>query len=150
MRLTAYTDYSLRVLIYLALKGDTLATISEIAKSYAISENHLMKVVHQLGVAGYVETVRGRGGGLRLAKPSASIGLGEVIRRTEPDMAIVSCFKPVNEPCAIRPSCVLKTALEEARDAFVGVLDGYTLQDLIAPRRRLARLLEIRPSRAAS
>ena len=150
MRLTAYTDYSLRVLIYLALKGDALATISEIAKSYAISENHLMKVVHQLGVAGYVETVRGRGGGLRLAKPSASIGLGEVIRRTEPDMAIVSCFKPVNEPCAIRPSCVLKTALEEARDAFVGVLDGYTLQDLIAPRRRLARLLEIRPSRAAS
>jgi len=150
LRLTAYTDYSLRVLIYLALKGDTLATISEIAKSYAISENHLMKVVHQLGVAGYVETVRGRGGGLRLAKPSASIGLGEVIRRTEPDMAIVSCFKPVNEPCAIRPSCVLKTALEEARDAFVGVLDGYTLQDLIAPRRRLARLLEIRPSRAAS
>lgn len=150
MRLTAYTDYSLRVLIYLALKGDTLATISEIAKSYAISENHLMKVVHQLGVAGYVETVRGRGGGLRLAKPSASIGLGEVIRRTEPDMAIVSCFKPVNEPCAIRPSCVLKTALEEARDAFVGVLDGYTLQDLIVPRRRLARLLEIRPSRAAS
>lgn len=150
MRLTAYTDYSLRVLIYLALKGDTLATISEIAKSYAISENHLMKVVHQLGVAGYVETVRGRGGGLRLAKPSASIRLGEVIRRTEPDMAIVSCFKPVNEPCAIRPSCVLKTALEEARDAFVGVLDGYTLQDLIAPRRRLARLLEIRPSRAAS
>jgi len=150
LRLTAYTDYSLRVLIYLALKGDTLATISEIAKSYAISENHLMKVVHQLGVAGYVETVRGRGGGLRLAKPSASIRLGEVIRRTEPDMAIVSCFKPVNEPCAIRPSCVLKTALEEARDAFVGVLDGYTLQDLIAPRRRLARLLEIRPSRAAS
>jgi Rrf2 family nitric oxide-sensitive transcriptional repressor len=148
LRLTAYTDYAMRVLMYLALKQDGLATISEIAKSYSISKNHLMKVVHQLGVAGYVETVRGRGGGLRLAKPSESIGLGEVVRRTEPDMAIVSCFKPVDEPCAIRPCCVLKNAFEKARDAFVNVLDEYTLQDLVEPRGRLVRLLDIRETKA--
>ena len=143
MRLTAYTDYAMRVLMYLALKQDGLATISEIAKSYAISKNHLMKVVHQLGVAGYVETVRGRGGGLRLAKPSETIGLGEVVRRPEPDCAIVSCFTPVEEPCAIRPCCVLKNAFEKARDAFVEVLDDYTLKDLVEPRGRLIRLLDI-------
>ena len=143
MRLTAYTDYAMRVLMYLALKQDGLATISEIAKSYAISKNHLMKVVHQLGVAGYVETVRGRGGGLQLAKPSETIGLGEVVRRPEPDCAIVSCFTPVEEPCAIRPCCVLKNAFEKARDAFVEVLDDYTLKDLVEPRGRLIRLLDI-------
>ncbi len=150
MRLTAYTDYSMRVLMYLALKEDGLATISEIAASYSISKNHLMKVVHQLGVAGYVETVRGRGGGLRLAKPTESIGLGEVVRRTEPDFAIVSCFKPIEEPCAIRPCCVLKNAFEKARDAFIEVLDGYTLKDLIEPRGRLIRLLDIRQGTAAA
>jgi len=93
LRLTVYTDYALRLLMYLALKEDQLATIAEIAKSFAISRNHLMKVAYQLGVAGYVETVRGRGGGLRLAKPAATIGLGDVVRCTEPDMAIASCFK---------------------------------------------------------
>src|SRR6476469_9834606 len=98
MRLTVHSDYALRVLMYLAVKQDGLATIAGIAASYDISENHLMKVVHQLGVAGYVETVRGRGGGLRLAKPAETIGLAEVIRTTEPDMAIVSCLKPLNAP----------------------------------------------------
>jgi Rrf2 family nitric oxide-sensitive transcriptional repressor len=143
MRLTAYSDYSLRVLMYLALKSEGLSTIAEIAESYDISEAHLMKVVHQLGVAGYIETVRGRGGGLRLAKPVEAIGLAEVIRTTEPDMAIVSCFKPVNAPCTIHPSCVLKRALEGARKAFMEVLEGYTLADLVAPRARLAGLLGI-------
>jgi Rrf2 family nitric oxide-sensitive transcriptional repressor len=100
-----------------------------------------MKVVHQLGVAGYIETVRGRGGGLRLAKPVEAIGLGEVVRYTEPDMAIASCFKPVDAPCAIRQCCVLKRALEKARDAFVDVLEGYTLGDLVRPRGRLLGML---------
>jgi Rrf2 family nitric oxide-sensitive transcriptional repressor len=100
-------------------------------------------VVHQLGVAGYIETVRGRGGGLRLAKPAEAIGLGEVVRYTEPDMAIASCFKPVDAPCAIRQCCVLRRALEKARDAFVGVLEGYTLNDLVQPRGRLLRTLGI-------
>jgi Rrf2 family transcriptional regulator, nitric oxide-sensitive transcriptional repressor len=143
VRLTVYTDYALRVLMFLALKEDRLATIAEIAESYDISRNHLMKVAHQLGVAGYVETVRGRGGGLRLAKPIEAIGLGEVVRYTEPDMAIVSCFEPIDAPCAIRPACVLRRALKKAREAFVEVLDGYTLEDLVQPRARLAGLLAI-------
>jgi Rrf2 family transcriptional regulator, nitric oxide-sensitive transcriptional repressor len=143
MRLTVYSDYALRVLMYLAVKQDGLATIAEIAASYDISQNHLMKVVHQLGVAGYIETVRGRGGGLRLAKPVAAIGLADVVRYTEPDMAIVSCFKPVDAPCAIRPCCVLRRTLEQARDAFMAVLEGYTLDDLVKPRARLAGLLGI-------
>jgi Rrf2 family transcriptional regulator, nitric oxide-sensitive transcriptional repressor len=143
MRLTVYTDYALRVLMYLALKPDGLATIAEIAKSYGISKNHLMKVTHQLGVAGYVETVRGRTGGLRLAKSVEAIGIGEVVRYTEPDMAIVTCFKPIDAPCVIRPCCVLRRALEKARAAFIGVLDDYTLGDLVQPRGRLAGLLGI-------
>src|SRR5712672_2141553 len=143
MRLTVYSDYALRMLMYLAVKQDGLATIAEIAASYDISENHLMKVAHQLGVAGYVETVRGRGGGLRLARPASTIGLGDVVRCTEPDMAIASCFKPLEAPCAIRPCCMLKRALEKAHHAFVDVLDGYTLGDLIQPRGRLVSLLGI-------
>jgi Rrf2 family nitric oxide-sensitive transcriptional repressor len=146
MRLTVYTDYALRLLMYLALKGDDgLATISEVAQSYGISKNHLMKVAHQLGAAGYVETVRGRGGGLRLAKAPASIGVGEIVRHTEPDMALVPCFRPIDAPCAIRPSCVLRGALEKARAAFVAVLDDYTVSDLVAPRTALAGLLAIGP-----
>jgi Rrf2 family nitric oxide-sensitive transcriptional repressor len=148
MRLTVYTDYALRMLMYLALKEDQLATIAEIAESYDISKNHLMKVAHQLGVAGYVETVRGRGGGLRLAKPIRAIVLGEVVRYTEPDMAIVPCFEPVKAPCAIQPCCVLKRALKKARDAFVEVLDGYTLSDLVQPQARLTSLLGISRSNA--
>jgi Rrf2 family transcriptional regulator, nitric oxide-sensitive transcriptional repressor len=104
-----------------------------------------MKVAHELGVAGYVETVRGRGGGLRLAKPVKSIGLGDVVRYTEPDMAIVSCFEPINAPCAIHPGCVLKRALKKATDAFIEVLDGYTLEDLVRPRSKLSGLLDIKP-----
>jgi Rrf2 family nitric oxide-sensitive transcriptional repressor len=146
MRLTTYSDYALRVLMYLALKSDGLSTIAEIAGSYDISEAHLMKVVHQLGVAGYIETVRGRGGGLRLAKPAEAIRLAAVIRTTEPDMAIVSCLKPLNAPCVINPSCVLKRALERAQQAFMEVLEGYTLADLAAPRGRLSSLLGISPN----
>jgi Rrf2 family nitric oxide-sensitive transcriptional repressor len=146
LRLTVYTDYSLRLLMYLALKDDGLATIAEIAESYGISKNHLLKVAHQLGVAGYVATVRGRSGGLRLAKPAEAIGLGEVVRHTEPDMALVSCFDPVNAPCAIQRCCVLQGALEKARLAFVDVLDGYTLSDLVKPRARLRALLSVAPS----
>jgi Rrf2 family transcriptional regulator, nitric oxide-sensitive transcriptional repressor len=145
MRLTVYTDYSLRLLMYLALKDDGLATIEEIAKSYGISKNHLMKVAHQLGVAGYVDTVRGRHGGLRLAKPPKAIRLGEVVRHTEPDLAIVMCFEPVNADCAILPSCVLRKALARARAAFIDVLDEYTLSDLVRPRAPLQALLDIEP-----
>jgi len=146
MRLTVYTDYALRMLMYLALKEDGLATIEEIAQSYGISKNHLMKVAHQLGVAGYLDTVRGRHGGLRLAKPAKAIRLGEVVRHTEPDMAIVMCFEPVNADCAVLPYCVLRKALERARAAFIDVLDDYTLSDLVKPRAPLQALLSIVPA----
>src|SRR2546430_7071064 len=134
MRLTVYTDYALRLLMYLAVKNDGLATIADVAESYGISKNHLTKVASQLGVSGYVETVGGRRGGLRLAKPAETIGLGEVVRHTEPDMALMPCFKPVDAPCPIWRCCVLRGALEKARLAFVEVLDGYTLGDLVKPR----------------
>ncbi len=141
MRLTVYTDYALRLLMYLAVKDDGLATIAEVAESYGISKNHLVKVTHQLGVAGYVGTVRGRSGGLRLAKPPERIGLGEIVSRTEPDMALVPGFKPVDAPCTIRSCCVLRRALDKARLAFIEVLDSYTLRDLVAPRDALRALL---------
>jgi Rrf2 family nitric oxide-sensitive transcriptional repressor len=141
VRLTVYTDYSLRLLIYLALKDSGLATIAEVAESYGISKNHLMKVAHQLGLAGYVGTVRGRHGGLRLAQHAEAIVLGEVVRHTAPDMALVPCFKPVDAPCSIRPCCVLRNALEKARVAFIDVLDGYTLSDLVQPRSALRAAL---------
>ena len=143
MRLTVYTDYSLRLLMYLALKDDGLATIAEVAKGYDISKTHLMKVAHQLGVAGYVTTVRGRRGGLRLAKPLDAIGLGEVVRRTEPDMALVPCFRPEGAACPIQRCCLLAGALEKARSAFLAVLDDYSLEDLVKPRTALRGFLHI-------
>ncbi len=100
------------------------------AKAYDISKNHLMKVAYQLGVAGYVETVRGRGGGLRLAKLLEAITLGEVVRRTEPDMALRPVLAPIDATCAIKPCCALRTALKRATTAFTDVLDEYTLKDL--------------------
>ena len=148
MRLTVYTDYALRLLMYLALKDDGLATIAEVAGKYDISRNHLMKVAYELGQAGYVETVRGRGGGLRLAKPADSIGLADVVRRTEQDMALVPCFKPIDAPCAIRPSCVLRHALARANAAFLDVLEEYSLGDLVKPRTPLRGLLSIVPVNA--
>ena len=144
MRLTAYTDYALRVLIRLALQPDCLTRIADIAKSYGIAENHLMKVVHQLGVAGVIDTVRGRNGGLRLRKPPAAISVGQVVRLMEPDMDIVPCFNDASA-CVIEPACLLKGALTEARDAFLAVLDRYTLADIAKPRRRLSALLPLEP-----
>jgi Rrf2 family nitric oxide-sensitive transcriptional repressor len=141
MRLTVYTDYALRVLMYVAVRPDPRPTISAIAASYGVSRNHLMKVVYQLGVAGYLETVRGKNGGLRLARPAGEIVLGEVVRRTEPDLALVPCFDPVNAPCAITPACRLRGALHQARAAFLQVLDSYTLADLVENRAALAGLL---------
>ena len=143
MRLTVYTDYSLRLLIYAALKTDGLTTISEVAEAYGVSRNHLTKVVHQLGLAGYIETVRGKGGGLRLARRPETIRIGDVVRHTEPDMALTPCFKPIDAPCAISPACLLKGALAEARESFLRVLDGYTIADFAGPGARLRTLLGI-------
>lgn len=130
MQLTRFTDYSFRVLIYLAREPDGLATIDEIAASYGISRNHLMKVVHRLACAGYVETVRGKGGGMRLAKPAAAIVAGQVARDMEESMAIVQCLDNAFRNCTLLPACVLKSALVEARENFLATLDRYTLADL--------------------
>lgn len=142
MRLTAYTDYSLRVLIRLALRPEQLVTISEIAHAYGISEHHLMKVVHQLGLAGYIETVRGHGGGMRLAKKPTEIVIGDVVRRTEPDLGLVDCFRAPHS-CAIEPACALSSILGEALEAFLTVLDRHTLADLVVKRVPLAKLLNV-------
>lgn len=144
MRLTAYTDYTLRTLTYLALDPERHATIAQIAGAYRISEAHLTKVAHQLGVAGEIETVRGRNGGLRLKKPAEKINLGAVVRRTEPDLALVPCFDAASA-CVIGEACVLQHALRAALAAFLAVLDQTTLADLVAPRRRLAAKLGLTP-----
>ncbi|MGH7489682.1 MAG: RrF2 family transcriptional regulator, partial [bacterium] len=123
-------------------RPQNLTTIAEIAQSYGISENHLTKVVHQLGVAGYIETLRGRNGGIRLCRKPADINVGEIIRRIEPDFNLVPCFNASNS-CAIEPACVLESVLREARDAFLAALDRHTLADLVTPRRKLTALLEL-------
>jgi Rrf2 family nitric oxide-sensitive transcriptional repressor len=145
MRLTVYTDYALRTLMYLAVRGEPMPTIAEVAASYGVSRNHLMKVAYELGVAGYIETVRGKHGGLRLARPPGQIRLGDVVRTTEPDFALVPCFEPVAARCAITPACRLRSVLHQAQAAFLGVLDSYTLADLVENRASLRALLEAEP-----
>lgn len=139
MRLTTYTDYGLRVLIYLGLRGERLTTIQEVSEQYGISRNHLMKLVHELGQLGYVETIRGKNGGLRLGRPPDRITVGEIVRRLEPDMALVECFQPSDVQCQIVRDCVLRPALQEALDRFLMTLDGYTLADLLVPAEELSR-----------
>jgi Rrf2 family nitric oxide-sensitive transcriptional repressor len=130
MRLTDFSDYALRVLMYAAMTNDRLITIEETATVYGISRAHLMKVANQLTRAGYLKAVRGRSGGLALAKNPSRIKLGDIIRATEPDLALVECFTSENR-CLITPRCRLRRALKEALGAFVGTLDKYTLADLI-------------------
>lgn len=142
MRLTSFTDYCLRTLMYLGLKPDGLVTITEVAEHYNISRNHLMKVVHELGRLGYIETIRGKHGGMRLNGNPADIRLGEVIRGTENDMALAECMGADNN-CRLASICVLRGVLGEALDAFLDVLNRYTLEDLLAPRRELSALLSI-------
>lgn len=145
MRLTTYSDYSLRLLMFLAARREKLSTIPEVAKAYNISGNHLMKVAHQLGKAGFIDTVRGRNGGLRLGRPADRINVGEVLRHTEPDMDIVPCFQPDNEDCPLRRACRLKGALERAQQAFLSVLDEYTIGDLVSGPNLTRSLLGLPP-----
>ncbi|WP_045836567.1 Rrf2 family transcriptional regulator [Hyphomicrobium sp. 99] len=141
MRLTVLSDYSLRVLMYLGAFPGRLSTIQEIAEAYSISENHLMKVVHRLGQHGFVETIRGRGGGLRLGKPADSIRLGDVLRITEEDFYLVECFGTEGS-CQITEVCRLKHALQQALASYFKVLDAWTLADIVANRRALISELE--------
>lgn len=144
MRLTSFTDYSLRVLIYLGVHAgeSRLSTISEIAAAYDISENHLMKIVHQLAKLGYVDTLRGKGGGMRLARQPREIIIGEVVRRTEDELAMFECCQQGGRRCPIGPVCELRGILGRALGAFMEILDGHTLEDLLRPTEQLARLLK--------
>jgi Rrf2 family nitric oxide-sensitive transcriptional repressor len=141
MQLTQFSDYSLRALIYLGLRDGALATIEEIAAAYGISESHLTKVVHKLGRLGVIDTVRGRGGGMRLSRRPADINIGATVRLTEGNLTIVECFDVVHNTCPIAPVCGLNGVLGEALQAFMAVLDRYTLADIIQNRRDLAALL---------
>ncbi|MGD9730506.1 MAG: Rrf2 family transcriptional regulator [Parvularculaceae bacterium] len=143
MRLTVYSDYALRVLMYLAINREKLSTIQEIADHYGISKNHLMKVTYELGLAGYIDTVRGRGGGVRLAQSPDQIGIGDVIRLTEEDFRLVECFDPDTNQCVISGRCKLARILDEALNSYLKTLDRYTLADLAAERGLKRRLMAV-------
>ena len=135
MQLTRYTDYSVRVLTHLSTYPDRLSRIAEIAKAYGISQSHLTKVVQDLGQSGYVETVRGRHGGIRLGKAAADINLGALVRHTEKHFDLVDC-----PSCLIAPACQVNNVFAQATRAFLAVLDHYTLADMMVRRNQLHRL----------
>lgn len=143
MHLTDYTDYSLRALMYLGLHRERLVTIQDIADAHGISKNHLMKVIHQLGQAGLVETQRGRNGGLRLMNEPQDINLGHVVRITESDVTMVECFDLDNNSCKCLPACGLHDVLRGATDAYFKVLDSFTLAHLLQNDSRLRMLTPI-------
>ena len=142
MKLTSFSDYTLRVLMYLALSTERLSTIQAIAEAYGISENHLMKVVHRLAKGGLIESVRGKGGGIRLALPPDQIRIGRVLRAAEGDGPIVECFSDHND-CRIAPNCKLAGVLVHAFDALYASLDQYTLADLTSRPRPMMRQLRL-------
>lgn len=143
MQLTRFTDYALRTLIYLALNRDRLVIIAEIAKVYRVPENHLMKIVHRLAQHGYIETQRGKGGGMRLARQPDAIQIGKVVRHTEENMDIAECFDPHKRDCPMLPECILKSALISARMSFLDQLDAYTVADLIANKKPTQSVIKI-------
>ncbi len=148
MRLTLFSDYALRVLLY-AASQERLVTIAEIADAYRISRHHLVKVTQLLVQIGMIESVRGRNGGLRLAQPPKDINVGALVRETEPDFTLVECFDPETNTCAIAPVCDLKRVLHEAQAQFLDVLDGYSLEDLLANRRKYLQVWRDRVAKPA-
>ena len=143
MNLTYYTNYSLRVMIYLGLHSTSLASITQISEAFGISRNHLIKVVHNLAKLGYLKTTRGRGGGLRLARDPKEINIGEVVRKTEANLNLVECFNTLGNTCPLRGACELKRMVLEAEEAFFSVLDRYTLADVLVRRKQMASLLGV-------
>ena len=148
MKLTAFTDYSLRVLIYLAALPERRATIAEISAAFDINASHLTKVVHHLGKRGWVETTRGRGGGVVLAPSASAVRVGTVVRDTEGAVQPAECFAAEPGTCAIVSCCRLKGVLSEAVSAFYAVLDDYTLADITKNRQALTGILHFHPSTA--
>lgn len=144
MRLTVHTDYALRVLLFAAVEPAALCTIERISTAYGVSKNHLMKVVQRLSDLGFVETIRGRGGGLRLARPAQDIIIGDVVRSMEDDLAQAECFRPQDNACPITPACGLKHVLEVALNAYLATLDKYSVADITKERTALARLLDLK------
>ncbi len=136
MHLTLHADYSMRVLLYLAARPESLVSTQEVSEAYGISKNHLVRVVQALGKEGLIEVRPGRTGGITLARPPTEISLGQVFRVTEPDFHLVECFNQEENTCPIAPACGLKGVLYEAREAFLGVLDKYTLADVMKRSRR--------------
>lgn len=151
MRITRYTDYSLRVLLFVALKGEQISTIGEIADAYGISKNHLRKVVHELSSKGYLAASRGKNGGMYLKRRPEEINIGALVRDLEQDLAIVECFSADNG-CVLTPVCDLKKVFHQALQAFFACLEKYTLADLVQDRNRpqMIRLLGMEPIAAPS
>ncbi len=141
MEFTYHTDYALRTLIYLGVRPDKLCLISQIARDYGISRNHLVKVVHRLARGGFVHTYRGRGGGITLGRKPQEIRIGDVVRHTEGPMRMVECYRDRNS-CVITPACFLPRVLDEALGSFLAVLDRYTIADLLGRRAELDQILE--------
>lgn len=146
MRLTLHTDHALRMLMLLAIEPDELHTIEEIARRYDISRNHLMKITQTLVQTGFIESLRGRGGGLRLARAAESINLGAIVRATEDSFALVECFDREHNTCLITSTCGLRGPIEEALQAFLAVLDRYSLADLVKSPRMLRRMRQLLPT----
>lgn len=145
MRLSTYSDYSLRVLMYAGLRSPDRVTVEQVASTFGISRHHLVKIVHHLGRAGLLVTVRGVGGGFTLARPPREIRLGDVVRMSEGGDGVMDCTGPCNVPCRLLPACHLKELLDKAAAAFFSVLDRHTLADLLANKRTLRRALGLIP-----
>lgn len=145
MRLTLHTDYALRALILLASAGQQGSTALEIASRHGVSANHMQKILQRLRALGFVETVRGRGGGVRLARPAGDIVIGDVVRGCEPELSPAECFNPAGSLCRLTGACRLKGVLAEALAAYLAVLDRYTLSDVAANRALIAELLGLEP-----
>jgi Rrf2 family nitric oxide-sensitive transcriptional repressor len=150
MELSRFTDYSLRVLIYAAAREGEKITLSELAQAYRISHHHLVKIVHYLGKLGYLQNRRGRSGGILLGRKATEIRVGDVIRKTESHFNLVECFSAGSDTCRISPTCRLKGVFQEATQAFLDVLDHYTIEDLVQSRSSILRLLSLNGSPAAS
>lgn len=145
MQLTLHTDYALRVLIYLSIHPDKIVTIDEITEFYEISRNHLVKVVHNLSNKGFINTSRGKHGGMQLSRPPHEISIGKVVRKIEANFDIVECFSQDSKKCRVLPVCNLKSVLQQANEKFLTFLDEYTLADAINSDANFQRLFRNRP-----
>lgn len=131
MQITRFTDYGLRTLMYVAARSENIASVKEVSEHYGISRNHLVKVVHRLSQLGYIETTKGKGGGIKIAKGTEKLRLGELIKQLEPNMNMVECFDAKTNTCRITGSCQLKHYLFEATQSFINTMNKYTLADTV-------------------